>query len=42
MALFAVRQVACRDTKFSPHELVFGKKMRSPLDLLYAGWVDEC
>ncbi len=42
MALFAVRQVACRDTGFSPHELVFGKKMRGPLDLLYAGWVDEC
>ncbi len=42
MALFAVRQVACRDTGFSPHELVFGKIMRGPLDLLYAGWVDEC
>ncbi len=42
MALFAVRQVACRDTGFSPHELVFGKRMRGPLDLLYAGWVDEC
>ncbi len=42
MALFAVRQVACRDTGFSPHELVFEKKMRGPLDFLYAGWVDEC
>ena len=41
MALFAIRQVANRDTGFSPHELVFGRKMRGPLDILYAGWVED-
>ncbi len=42
MALFAIRQVVNRDTGFSPHELVFGRRMRGPLDLLYAGWVCDC
>ncbi len=42
MALFAMRQVVNRDTGFSPHELVFGKQMRGPLDILYAGWVEDC
>ncbi len=41
LALFAIRRVANRSTGFSPHELVFGRKMRGPLDLLYAGWVEE-
>lgn len=41
MALSAVRQATNRDTRFSPHELVFGKCMRDPLDILYAGWVEE-
>ncbi len=41
MALFAIRQVPCRSTGFSPHELVFGRNMVGPLDLVYSGWVDE-
>ncbi len=41
MALFAIRQVVNRDTGFSPHELVFGRKMRGPLDIVYAGWVED-
>ncbi len=42
MALFAIRQVVNWDIEFSPHELVFGKHMRGPLDILYAGWVEDC
>ncbi len=41
MALFAIRQVPNRDTGYSPHELVFGTKMRGPLDLVYAGWLED-
>ncbi len=41
MALFAIRQVVNRDTGFTPHELVFGRKMRGPLDIVYAGWVED-
>jgi len=41
MALFAIRQVPCRSTGFSPHELVFGRNMIGPLDLVYSGWVDD-
>lgn len=37
-ALFALRQMPCRSTGFSPYELVFGRHMRTPLDLVYAGW----
>ncbi len=38
MALFAIRQVPNRDTGFSPHQLVFGRNMHDPLDILYVGW----
>ncbi len=41
MALFALRQVPSADLGYSPHELVYGRQMRGPLDLLYAGWVDD-
>ena len=41
MALFAIRQVPNRDTGYSPHELVFGTKMRGPLNLVYAGWLGD-
>ncbi len=41
MALFTLRQVTNRSTGFSPHELVFGRQMVGPLDLLYSGWVDK-
>ncbi len=37
-ALFALRQMPCRSTGFSPYELIYGKNMRTPLDLLYSGW----
>ncbi len=37
-ALFALRQMPCRSTGFSPYELVFGRHMRTPLDIVYAGW----
>ncbi len=41
MALFAIRQVPNRDTGFSPHQLVFGRNMHGPLDILYVGWVND-
>ena len=41
LALFAIRQVPNRDTGFSPHQLAFGRKLRGPLDLIYAGWVKD-
>ncbi len=41
MALFAVRQVPSRTTGFSSHELVFGRNLVGPLDLVYAGWVED-
>ncbi len=41
LALFATRQMVISLTSYSPHELVFGRKMCGPLDLLYLGWVDD-
>ncbi len=41
MALYAIRQVPCRSTGYSPHELVYGRSMCGPLDLLYSGWVED-
>jgi len=41
LALFVLRQVHNRDIGVSPHELVYGRKLRGPLDVLYSGWVDE-
>ena len=37
MALFAIRQAVHRETGFSPAELVFGRRVRGSLDILYAG-----
>ncbi len=37
-ALFALRQMPCKSTGFSPYELVWGRNMRTPLDILYCGW----
>ncbi len=37
-ALFALRQMPSRTTGFSPYELVYGRHIRTPLDVLYAGW----
>lgn len=41
MTMFAIRQVPNKSTGFSPHELVFGRNMVGPLDLVYTGWVDD-
>ncbi len=37
LALFAMRQVSNRATGFSPHQLVFGRDVVGPLDVLYKG-----
>ncbi len=37
-ALFALRQMPCRSTGFSSYELVWGRAMRTPLDVIYNGW----
>ena len=37
-ALFALRAAPNRDTQFSPFELVFGRQVRTPLDILHQGW----
>ena len=37
-ALFALRAAPNRDSLFSPFELVFGRHVRTPLDILHQGW----
>ena len=37
-ALFALRAAPNRDTLFSPFELVMGRKVRTPLDIMHQGW----
>ena len=37
-ALFALRQLPNRDTLLSPFELVFGRDVRTPLELLHSEW----
>jgi len=39
--LFALRQAPNRDSAYSPYELVYGKNVHTPLDLLYSGWRDQ-
>ena len=39
--LFAVRQLPCRTTGYSPFELIYGRNVRTPLDILYEGWRKE-
>ena len=39
-ALFALRAAPNRDTQYSPFELVFGRRVRTPLDIVHQGWVD--
>ncbi len=36
--LFAFREVPCASTGFSPFDLMFGRHVRGPLDLLQAAW----
>ena len=40
-ALFALRAAPNRDSGFSPFELVYGRRVRTPLDVLHQGWVQE-
>ena len=37
-ALFALRAAPNRDTSFSPFELVYGRQVRTPLDIIHQGW----
>ena len=37
--LFACREVPCSTTGFSPFGLIFGKKVRGPLDVLLQEWM---
>ena len=39
-ALFALRSAPNRDTLYSPFELVYGRQVRTPLDILHQGWVE--
>ena len=39
-ALFALRSAPNRDTAFSPYQLVYGHRVRTPLDILYEGWAE--
>ncbi len=41
LALFVLRQVYNRDLGISPHELVYGRKLCGPMDILYTGWIDD-
>ncbi len=37
LALYAIRQIVHTSTGFSPHEIVFKRRVTGPLDLLYSG-----
>ena len=39
-ALFALRSAPNRDTQFSPFELVYGRRVRTPLDIVHKGWAE--
>ena len=39
-ALFALRAAPNRDSLFSPFELVYGRNVRTPLDILHQGWTE--
>lgn len=41
LAMFAFRQAPNRDMGLSPYTLVFGRNVRTPLELFYHGWVGE-
>ena len=39
-ALIALRSAPNRDTSFSPYQLVYGHRVRNPLDILHQGWAE--
>ena len=39
--MFVLRASPNRDSLLSPCQLVYGKRARTPLDLLHYGWIDE-
>ena len=39
-ALFALRSSPNKDTLFSPFQLVYGHRVRTPLDILHQGWAE--
>ena len=41
LTLFALSQCPNRDTGYTPYELLHGRNIRTPLDVLYAGWVEN-
>ena len=41
LAMFSLRQCPNRDTGFSPFQLIYGKNVRTPLNMMYAGWAER-
>ena len=39
-AMFAIRAAPNRESGFSPFDLVYGHRVRTPLDILYQGWTE--
>ena len=39
-AMFALRSAPNRDSSFSPFQLVYGHRVRTPLDILHQGWAE--
>ena len=39
-AMFALRSAPSRDSSFSPFQLVYGHRVRTPLDILHQGWAE--
>ena len=39
-ALFSLRSAPNRDSSFSPYQLVYGHRVRTPLDILHQGWAE--
>ena len=39
-AMFALRSAPNKDSLFSPYQLVYGHRVRTPLDILHQGWAE--